>query len=60
MPLTRKTRVSGKSIVLTIPSQLVEAYDINTGDIVEIIPSENGEIRIRKCNEETINGGTVT
>jgi bifunctional DNA-binding transcriptional regulator/antitoxin component of YhaV-PrlF toxin-antitoxin module len=60
MPLTRKTRVSGKSIVVTIPSQLVEAYNINTGDLVEIIPRENGEIRIRKCSEETINGGTVT
>ena len=32
MPLTRKTRVSGSSIVVTIPSQLTEAYDIHTGD----------------------------
>jgi antitoxin component of MazEF toxin-antitoxin module len=50
MPLTRKTRLSGSSIVVTIPSQLVEAYDINIGDIVEIMPLKNGEIRIKKIN----------
>ena len=48
MTLTRKTRASGSSIVVTIPSQLVEAYNINTGDEVEIIPLENGEIKIKK------------
>jgi len=51
MPLTRKTRVSGSSIVVTIPSQLVEAFDINSGDLVEIIPLKSGEIRIRKIDE---------
>ena len=48
MPLTRKTRTSGSSIVVVIPSQLVEAYDINLGDFVEIIPLKDGEIKIRK------------
>ena len=48
MPLTRKTRYSGSSIVVTIPSQLIEAYDIHTGDSVQIIPLKNGEIRIKK------------
>ncbi len=47
MPLTRKTRVSGSSIVVTIPSQLSRAYGISSGDFLEIIPLEN-EIRIRK------------
>lgn len=56
MPLTRKTRVSGSSIVITIPSQLVEAFDINSGDLVEIVPLRNGEIRIRKANNH--HGGT--
>jgi AbrB family looped-hinge helix DNA binding protein len=51
MPLTRKTRVSGSSIVVTIPSQLVEAFDINSGDLVEIIPFRNGEIIIKKIDE---------
>ena len=48
MVLTRKTRISGSSIVVTIPSQLVEAFDINGGDFVEIIPVGNGEIKIKK------------
>jgi antitoxin component of MazEF toxin-antitoxin module len=58
MSLTRKTRVSGSSIVVTIPSQLVEAFDINNGDLVEIIPLRNGEIRIRKANNHRSRGGT--
>jgi len=50
MPLTRKTRLSGSSIVIAIPSQLVEAYNIHRGDSVEIIPLNNGEIKIRKID----------
>ena len=52
MPLTRKTRISGSSIVVTIPSQLVEAYNINSGDLVEIIPLNDGEIIIRKLKKQ--------
>jgi bifunctional DNA-binding transcriptional regulator/antitoxin component of YhaV-PrlF toxin-antitoxin module len=52
MPLIRKTRVSGSSIVITIPSQLVEAYNISCGDIIEIIPLRNNEIKIRKAENE--------
>ncbi|MCK4365365.1 MAG: AbrB/MazE/SpoVT family DNA-binding domain-containing protein [Thermoplasmatales archaeon] len=52
MTLKRKTRVSGTSIVVTIPSQIAEAYNINSGDIIEIIPYKNGEIRIKKYNQE--------
>ena len=48
MTLTRKTRASGSSIVVTIPSQLVEAYGINTGDTIQITPLRNGEISIKK------------
>jgi bifunctional DNA-binding transcriptional regulator/antitoxin component of YhaV-PrlF toxin-antitoxin module len=57
MPLTRKTRFSGSSIVVTIPSQLVEAFDINQGDLVEIIPYKNGEIRIKKLDNVNHVGG---
>ena len=57
MPLTRKTRVSGSSIVITIPSQLVEAFDINSGELVEIVPLKNGEIKIRKLNNGNSGGG---
>lgn len=52
MTLTRKTRASGNSIIVTIPSQLVEAYNINTGDSVEIIPLKEGEIIIKKYNND--------
>jgi len=52
MPLTRKTRVSGSSIVVTIPSQLVEAFDINSGDTVEIFPLKDGEIKIKKIEKD--------
>ena len=59
MPLTRKTRGSGSSIVVTIPSQLVEAYDINSGDTVEIIPLKDGGIKIKKMNIKHSTLGTV-
>ena len=54
MVLMRKTRASGSSVVVTIPSQLLEAYNIRTGDTVQIIPLENGEIKIKKYNQELI------
>jgi antitoxin component of MazEF toxin-antitoxin module len=48
MPLTRKARVVGSSLVLTIPSQLAKAHDINDGDDLEIVPAGIGEFLIRK------------
>ena len=51
MPLIRKTRVSGRNIVLAIPSQLVE-----DGDELEIIPLGHGEFKIRKAKK--VDGGT--
>ena len=48
MPLTRKARIVGSSLVLTIPSQLAKAHDINDGDDIEIIPTGIGEFKIRK------------
>lgn len=54
MPLIRKTRISGKSIVITLPSQIVEAYGIKHGDFLEITPLERGTILMKKTkNEET-------
>jgi len=50
MPLTRRTRLSGSSIVITLPSQLVEAYGICEGDELEIIPLGFGEFKIRKIS----------
>ena len=57
MSLTRKTRTSGSSIVVTIPSQLVEAYDIQKGDLIEIMPLRNGEIMIKKTDTKNYFGG---
>ena len=51
MPLTRKARVVGSSLVLTIPSQLAKAHDINDGDEIEIIPTGIGEFKIRKLKK---------
>ncbi len=51
MPLTRKARVVGSSLVVTIPSQIAKAYNINDGDEIEIIPLEFGEFKIKKINK---------
>ncbi len=51
LPLTRKARVVGSSLVLTIPSQLAKAYDINDGDEIEIIPVGIGEFRMKKLKK---------
>jgi len=51
MPLTRKARVVGSSLVITIPSQLAKAHDINDGDDLEILPSGIGEFKIRKTKK---------
>ena len=59
MTLTRKTRESGSSLVVTIPSQIVEAFDINCGDLVEIIPVKSGEIRVKKIQEKIKKEGTL-
>jgi len=51
MPLTRKARVVGSSLVITIPSQLAKAHDINDGDELEIIPLGMGGFKIRKTRK---------
>ena len=51
MPLTRKARIVGSSLVLTIPSQIAKAHDIKEGDELEIIPLGMGEFKIRKIKK---------
>lgn len=51
MPLTRKARVVGSSLVVTIPSQMAKAFDINDGDEIEIIPVGYGEFKIKKIKK---------
>jgi bifunctional DNA-binding transcriptional regulator/antitoxin component of YhaV-PrlF toxin-antitoxin module len=55
MPLIRKTHSIGRRIVLSIPSQLAEAYDISDGDELEIIPLGHGEFKVRKA--QNLQGG---
>ena len=52
MPLTRKARIVGSSLVITIPSQIAKAHDINNGDQLEIIPLGLGEFRIKKISKK--------
>ena len=51
MPLTRKARIVGSSLVIRIPSQLAEAHDIRDGDFLEIIPVGMAEFKIRKVEK---------
>jgi len=55
MPLIRTTRSVGSRIILSIPSQLAEAYDIGDGDELEIIPLGNYEFKVRKA--KNLQGG---
>jgi antitoxin component of MazEF toxin-antitoxin module len=58
MPLTRKARVVGSSLVITIPSQLAKAHDINDGDELEIVPLLIGEFKIRKIRRKRAHANT--
>ena len=60
MPLTRKTRLSGSSLIVTIPSQIAAAFEINSGDFVEIIPLNFGEIKIKKFEGKRADMGGVS
>ena len=51
MPLTRKARLVGSSLVITIPSQLALANDIQDGDLLEIIPTGLAEFKIKKIKK---------
>jgi bifunctional DNA-binding transcriptional regulator/antitoxin component of YhaV-PrlF toxin-antitoxin module len=51
MPLTRKARIVGSSLVITIPSQIAKAHDINDGDELEIIPLGIAEFKIKKSKK---------
>ncbi|MEM4258131.1 MAG: AbrB/MazE/SpoVT family DNA-binding domain-containing protein [Candidatus Thermoplasmatota archaeon] len=47
MSLVRRTRRSGRSIIIALPKQLAEAYNIKQGDALEIIPFSDGELILR-------------
>ena len=46
--LKRKARKVGKSLVVTIPDDIVRSMDIKNGDELEIVPAGFGELTIKK------------
>ena len=48
--LTRKIRRVGSSLIISLPSQICEAFDISEGDIAEIVITESKIIitKVRK------------
>lgn len=50
MALVRKARIVASSLIITIPRQLADAYGIKNGDMIEIIPINFGELKLRKVN----------
>ena len=47
----RTLRKSGQSLVITIPPELLEAYNLREGDELEIY-SKNGLIALEKAGEK--------
>jgi len=54
MPLIRKTRISGRRIIITLPRKIVDAYDIKYSDLAEITPLQQGEILMKKTEGELV------
>lgn len=48
MSLTRKVRKVGSSLVVTIPSHIAEAYNINEGTILEYQIGNNNHLILKK------------
>ncbi len=44
----------GRNIVVAIPSQLVEAYDLHNGDALEIIPLGPESFMIQKPKQSSV------
>ena len=51
MAIKRKVRMAGKSLAVTIPSQIAQLHDINEGDYLEFTPIGYGEFKIRKVEK---------
>ena len=48
--LKRKARIVGTSLVVTIPANFAQAWNINDGDEMEIISCGTGEFKIKKSS----------
>jgi hypothetical protein len=54
MPLIRKTRISGRRIIITLPCQIVDASYIKNRDFLAITPLQLGEILMKKTEAELV------
>jgi hypothetical protein len=54
MPLIRKTRISGRSIIITLTSQIVVTSDIKNSDFLAITPFQQHEILMKKTEAELV------
>lgn len=51
MSLVRKVRRVGSSLVVTIPSQVANFYQISAGTKLEVSPTGDGKILLKKVIE---------
>ncbi|MBE3122486.1 MAG: hypothetical protein IMZ43_05580 [Thermoplasmata archaeon] len=54
MPLIRMTRISGRRIIITLPSQIVGASDIKNSGFLEITPFQQREILMKTTEEKEL------
>lgn len=48
--LDRKTRVTGGSVVSTIPKEVVTALNVNAGDEIRFIITTDGKVELEKVD----------
>jgi hypothetical protein len=54
MPLIRKTRISGRSIIITLSSQIVDASYIKNRDFLESLSIQQAKILMKKTKGELV------
>ncbi len=52
MPLIRKTRISTRSIIITLPHHIMDTYDITNSNFFEVVPLQQGGILMKNVEEE--------
>lgn len=54
MKKTTKTLESGGSLVVSIPKEIAEEFNLSIGEKLQLIPIKDGEIRIKKIKSSII------
>lgn len=52
MPTIKKLRNIGGTLVITIPKQVCDMYDLKANDKMEISPIGYGEFKIKKVDKD--------